>query len=48
MAKDSNRRDRELRKRLEADSYMFDAVRECYALLKSIIKYLVLGEDETR
>lgn len=47
MAKDSNGRDRELRKRLEADNYMFDAVRECYALLKSIIKYLVVGVEET-
>ncbi|KAJ4811740.1 Glucan synthase-like protein [Rhynchospora pubera] len=47
MAKDSNGRDRELRKRLEADNYMFAAVRECYASFKSIIKYLVVGKEET-
>ncbi|KAJ3706849.1 hypothetical protein LUZ61_010554 [Rhynchospora tenuis] len=47
MAKDSNGRDRELRKRLDADNYMFAAVHECYASFKSIIKYLVVGKEET-
>ncbi|OAY73984.1 Callose synthase 3, partial [Ananas comosus] len=48
MAKDSNCKDRELRKRLEADSYMDCAVRECYASFKNIIKYLVEGEQEKK
>ncbi|KAL3380823.1 hypothetical protein AABB24_001141 [Solanum stoloniferum] len=46
MAKDCNGRDRELNKRLSADSYMRSAIRECYASCKSIIKVLVLGERE--
>ncbi|KAJ8573525.1 hypothetical protein K7X08_010036 [Anisodus acutangulus] len=46
MAKDSNGRDRELNKRLNADSYMRSAIRECYASCKSIINVLVLGERE--
>ncbi|XP_078163571.1 callose synthase 3-like [Carex rostrata] len=46
MAKDSNGRDRELKKRLDADDYMFAAVRECYASLRSIINYLVVGDGE--
>ncbi|XP_059651785.1 callose synthase 2-like [Cornus florida] len=46
MAKDSNGRDRELKKRLNADNYMLCAVRECYASCKNIINYLVLGERE--
>ncbi|XP_055960486.1 callose synthase 1-like isoform X2 [Mercurialis annua] len=46
MAKDSNGRDRELKKRLASDNYMHCAVRECYASFKSIIKFLVLGERE--
>ncbi|KAE9611621.1 putative 1,3-beta-glucan synthase [Lupinus albus] len=46
MAKGSNGKDRELRKRIEMDSYMSCAVRECYASLKSIIKCLVQGERE--
>ncbi|KAG5565273.1 hypothetical protein RHGRI_001233 [Rhododendron griersonianum] len=46
MAKDSNGRDRELKKRLQADDYMVCAVRECYASCKNIIKVLVLGERE--
>ncbi|KAI8571725.1 hypothetical protein RHMOL_Rhmol01G0141900 [Rhododendron molle] len=46
MAKDSNGRDRELKKRLQADNYMVCAVRECYASCKNIIKVLVLGERE--
>ncbi|KAL6964802.1 Callose synthase 2 [Sarracenia purpurea var. burkii] len=46
MAKDSNGRDRELKKRLQIDKYMLCAVQECYASCKNIIKYLVLGERE--
>lgn len=46
MAKDSNGRDRELKKRLQADNYMVCAVRECYASCKNIIKVLVVGERE--
>ncbi|XP_058179707.1 callose synthase 3-like [Rhododendron vialii] len=46
MAKDSNGRDRELKKRLQADNYMVCAVQECYASCKNIIKVLVLGERE--
>ncbi|XP_022146133.1 callose synthase 1 [Momordica charantia] len=46
MAKDSNGRDRELRKRLNTDNYMLCAVKECYASFKNIINFLVLGEHE--
>ncbi|XAR54308.1 1,3-beta-glucan synthase [Bertholletia excelsa] len=46
MAKDSNRRDHELKKRLRTDNYMLCAVRECYASCKNIIKFLVLGQKE--
>lgn len=46
MAKDSNGKDRDLKKRIEADSYMSCAVRECYASFKSIVKYLVQGDRE--
>ncbi|CAL0316283.1 unnamed protein product [Lupinus luteus] len=46
MAKGSNGKDRELRKRIEMDSYMSCAVRECYASVKSIIKCLVQGDRE--
>lgn len=46
MAKDSNGRDNELKKRLNADDYMRCAVRECYASCKNIINLLVLGEHE--
>lgn len=46
MAKDSNGRDRELNKRLNADIYMRCAVRECYATCKNIINFLVGGERE--
>ncbi|KAG9150701.1 hypothetical protein Leryth_008156 [Lithospermum erythrorhizon] len=48
MAKDSNGRDKELKKRLDADFYMRSATRECYSSCKSIIKYLVLGERENK
>lgn len=46
MAKDSNERDHELKKRLQEDHYMVCAVRECYASCKNIIKFLVLGDRE--
>ncbi|XP_022729404.1 callose synthase 3-like isoform X1 [Durio zibethinus] len=46
MAKDSDSRDKELQKRIEADPYMFCAIRECYASFKSIIKLLVEGQRE--
>ncbi|ONK73450.1 uncharacterized protein A4U43_C04F31620 [Asparagus officinalis] len=46
MAKDSNGKDRELKKRINSDDYMFCAVRECYASFKNIIKYLVEGQRE--
>ncbi|XP_010475255.1 PREDICTED: callose synthase 1-like isoform X2 [Camelina sativa] len=46
MAKDSNGKDRELKKRLGVDSYMTCAVRECYASFKNLINYLVVGERE--
>jgi len=47
MAKDSNGKDQELKKRIAADNYMSCAVRECYASFKRIIKHLVQGERET-
>ncbi|KAL5539883.1 hypothetical protein UlMin_043582 [Ulmus minor] len=46
MAKDSNGKDKELKKRIEADNYMSCAVRECYASFKNIIKFLVQGDRE--
>ncbi|VVA90093.1 unnamed protein product [Arabis nemorensis] len=46
MAKDSNGKDRELKKRLAVDSYMTCAVTECYASFKNLINYLVIGERE--
>ncbi|CDY47273.1 BnaA10g03730D [Brassica napus] len=46
MAKDSNGKDRELKKRLAVDSYMTCAVSECYASFKNLINYLVIGERE--
>jgi callose synthase len=46
MAKDSNGKDRELKKRIESDTYMKCAVRECYASFKNIIKFVVQGNRE--
>uniref|UniRef100_M4CN36 1,3-beta-glucan synthase n=1 Tax=Brassica campestris TaxID=3711 RepID=M4CN36_BRACM len=46
MAKDSNGKDRELKKRLSIDSYMTCAVRECYASFRNLINFLVVGERE--
>ncbi|KAJ7957436.1 Callose synthase [Quillaja saponaria] len=47
MAKDSNGKDRELKKRIQVDNYMSCAVRECYASFGNIIKFLVKGKRET-
>ncbi|KAM7497427.1 hypothetical protein LguiA_021841 [Lonicera macranthoides] len=46
MAKDSNGKDRELKKRIESDNYMYCAVRECYASFQNIIISLVQGDRE--
>lgn len=46
MAKDSNGKDRELKKRIESDDYMSCAVRECYASFRNVIKFLVGGTRE--
>ncbi|KAJ0623230.1 putative 1,3-beta-glucan synthase [Helianthus annuus] len=46
MAKDSNGRDSELQKRLNSDTYMVYAVRECYASCRNIMNDLVLGDRE--
>nr|QKN22528.1 callose synthase 1 [Urtica dioica subsp. dioica] len=46
MAKDSVGKDNELKKRMNYDTYMCCAVRECYLSFKSIINALVLGERE--
>ncbi|CAN6481517.1 unnamed protein product [Victoria cruziana] len=48
MAKDSKGKDRELKKRIYADDYMFSAIKECYASFKSTISRLVTGQDELR
>ncbi|RWR90536.1 Glycosyl transferase [Cinnamomum micranthum f. kanehirae] len=48
MAKDSNGKDRELKKRLIADDYMHFAVCECYESFRNIINNLVHGERESR
>lgn len=46
MAKDSNGKDRELKKRINSDSYMFCAVRECYASFRNVVTFLVRGIQE--
>lgn len=46
MAKDSNGKDKELKKRIDADNYMSCAVCECYASFKNIIRFLVQGNRE--
>lgn len=46
MAKDSVGKDSELEKRMNTDTYMRCAVRECYLSFKSIINALVQGERE--
>ncbi|CAL5333124.1 unnamed protein product [Camellia sinensis] len=46
MAKDSNGKDRELKKRIKDDDSMPYAVRECYASFQNIIMILVQGGRE--
>lgn len=48
MAKDSNGKDRDLKKRLDNDYYFTCAIEECYASFKNIINDLVQGEQEKR
>nr|GEV80223.1 callose synthase 3 [Tanacetum cinerariifolium] len=48
MAKDSNGRDRELKKRIENDIYMCCAVIECYSSFRNVIKFLVRGSREKK
>ncbi|XP_047089291.1 callose synthase 3-like [Lolium rigidum] len=48
MAKDSNGKDRDLKKRIENDYYFSCAIEECYASCKNIINDLVHGEPEKR
>lgn len=48
MAKDSNGKDGELKKRISNDDYMFCAVRESYASFKNVINILVQGARENR
>ncbi|KAL0371178.1 UNVERIFIED_CONTAM: Callose synthase 3 [Sesamum angustifolium] len=46
MAKDSNGKDGELKKRIKSDDYMYSAVCECYASFRNIVKFLVRGNRE--
>lgn len=46
MAKDSNAKDSELKKRIKSDDYMYSAVCECYASFRNIVKLLVRGSRE--
>ncbi|OEL22051.1 Callose synthase 4 [Dichanthelium oligosanthes] len=48
MAKDSNGKDRDLKKRIDNDYYFKCAIEECYASFKNLIKVLVQGEPEKR
>ncbi|RCV46752.1 hypothetical protein SEVIR_9G560600v4 [Setaria viridis] len=48
MAKDSNGKDRDLKKRLANDYYFSCAIEECYASFKNIINDLVQGPQEKR
>uniref|UniRef100_A0A0D9VP13 1,3-beta-glucan synthase n=1 Tax=Leersia perrieri TaxID=77586 RepID=A0A0D9VP13_9ORYZ len=48
MAKDSNGKDRDLKKRLDNDYYFKCAIEECYASFKNIINDLVQGVPEKR
>nr|GMD62233.1 callose synthase 2-like [Ipomoea batatas] len=48
MAENSDGRGRELMKRLNDDTYMRSAIRECYASCKSIINYLKENEEEKK
>ncbi|XP_042004045.1 callose synthase 3-like [Salvia splendens] len=46
MAKDSNGKDSELKKRITSDDYMYSAVCECYASFRNIVMFLVHGNRE--
>lgn len=46
MAKDSNGKDKDLKKRIDVDDYMSRAVEECYASFRNIINFLVQGNRE--
>ncbi|GJV43514.1 callose synthase 3 [Tanacetum coccineum] len=46
IVRDSHGYDLELKRRMENDTYMFCAVRECYMSLRSIIEFLVDGTRE--
>ncbi|GJN30162.1 hypothetical protein PR202_gb18448 [Eleusine coracana subsp. coracana] len=48
MAKDSNGKDGDLKKRIVNDYYFSCAIEECYASFKNIIRDLVQGEPEKR
>ena len=48
MAKDSNHKDQDLKKRFDNDYYFSCAIEECYASFKNIIMDLVHGEQEKR
>ncbi|KAH7669357.1 callose synthase protein [Dioscorea alata] len=48
MAKDSNGKDHELKKRIDKDNYMLCAVQECYRSFKNIIKRLVTSGREKK
>jgi len=48
MAKDSNGKDRDLKKRLDNDYYFSCAIEECYKSFKNIINGLVQGVPEKR
>lgn len=48
MAKDSNGKDSELKKRIKADDYMYSAVCECYASFRNIVMFLVHGNEEKK
>ncbi|KAL3638549.1 Callose synthase 3 [Castilleja foliolosa] len=46
MAKDSNGKDSELKKRIKADDYMYSAVCECSASFRNIVILLVRDDRE--
>ncbi|GFP79995.1 callose synthase 3 [Phtheirospermum japonicum] len=46
MAKDSNGKDSELKRRIKSDDYMYSAVCECYASFRNIVMLLVRGKRE--
>ncbi|GAB2276965.1 Callose synthase 3 [Dionaea muscipula] len=48
MAKDSNGKDQELKKKIEEDYYTSCAVSECYSSFKSIINFMVEGKQEKK